>query len=288
MGGGEAAGSSTTLVGAGGGSHHLGTGEPPASQPLKGTTWRSTCLSIACLVRLLHLTNRWLSQGCVRSHNCYLVDSKGFTLANWCKKLSRSALAEAAKFMGTCARLVNLNPRRLQPQPLRYLISPYGLHLIQVGPSTLAVHLWPPEPVEGVPEPPAPEPAAAMLAKNHFHILPSGRAMLLSSDRKVDLGSKRFKRIHIPRSFLLQCFSPPITSSTQVTAHVVIRTQDVAKLPPGAAAAAEAAAVQDPSADKKYIQLQSFECNLVASQPSAGCLTTLMLFSPGGSTSWKQ
>ena len=38
MGGGEAAGSSNTLLGAGGGSHHLGTGDPPASQPLKGTT----------------------------------------------------------------------------------------------------------------------------------------------------------------------------------------------------------------------------------------------------------
>ena len=37
MGGGKAAGSINALVGAGGGSHHLGTGEPPSPQTLKGT-----------------------------------------------------------------------------------------------------------------------------------------------------------------------------------------------------------------------------------------------------------
>ena len=128
---------------------------------------------------------------------------------------------------------------------------------MQVAPSTLAVHLWPPEPV---PEPPASGPAAAMLPKGHFQILPPGNAMLLSSDRKVNVGKRS---VNIPRTFLRKCFSPPITSSTQVTAHVIIRTQDVARLPPLAAAAAESAAALYQSANNHYVQLHPFECNLL-------------------------
>ena len=136
---------------------------------------------------------------------------------------------------------------------------PSCLHLIQVAPSTLAVHLWPPEPVEGIPEPPASEPTAAIIPKGQFHILPPGNAMLLSSDRTVDVGKWQ---VPIPSTFLLQCFSPPITTTTQVTAHVVTRTQDVARLPPDAAAAAESAAAQSQSANNHYSQLQPFECKL--------------------------
>ena len=56
MGGGEAARSSNTLVGAqGGGSHHLGTGEPPASQPLKGTTSGAPHVSLFPTAQNCHL-----------------------------------------------------------------------------------------------------------------------------------------------------------------------------------------------------------------------------------------
>ena len=113
--------------------------------------------------------------------------------------------------------------------------------------------------MEGVPEPPALGPAAAMIPKHHFHILPPGNAMLLSSDRKVNVSGRQ---VCIPRTFVRQCFSPPITSTTQVTAHVVVRTQDVARLPPDAAAAADSAAAQSQSANNHYSQLQPFECNL--------------------------
>ena len=158
------------------------------------------------------------------------------------------------------------------PCPYQYLTFCYGLHRIQVAPSTLVVHVWPPEPVEGVPEPPASEPAAAMLPNQHFRVLPPGNAMLLPSDRKVDAGKFR---IPIPSTFPLQCFSPPITSSTQVTAHVVIRTQDVARLPPDAAAVTESAAVQNQSANNHYLQLQPFQCNLLHPGGRAPSLTKL-------------
>ena len=111
-----------------------------------------------------------------------------------------------------------------------------------------------------MPEPPALGHAAGMLPKGHVYILPSGNVMLLSSDRKVDVG--RHRKIPIPRTFLSQCFSPPITSSTQVTAHVVIRTQDVARLPPDVAAAAESAAAPNHPANNHYLHLHPFECNL--------------------------
>ena len=128
--------------------------------------------------------------------------------------------------------------------------------------------------MEGVQEPPAPDPAAAMIPKHHFHILPPGNAMLLSSGRKVDVGTRR--KVHIPSSFLLKCFNPPITSSIQVTVHVVIRTQDVAALPPDAAAAAGSAAGQNQSGNNHYLQLQPFECKL--QNPGAGRTPDLSRF----------
>ena len=137
------------------------------------------------------------------------------------------------------------------------------MHLFQVAPSTLAVHVWPPEPVEGVPEPLAVASTAAMLPEQQFNTPPPGNAMLLSSGRKLDVGRGGTQaNINIPNSFLSKGFNPPISSGTQVTAHVVIRTQDVARLPPDAAAAAETAASQNQSANNHYVQLQSFECRL--------------------------
>ena len=38
---------------------HHSTGEPASSQPLKGATWHSGCLSIVCLVRCLHFYYMW-------------------------------------------------------------------------------------------------------------------------------------------------------------------------------------------------------------------------------------
>ena len=131
---------------------------------------------------------------------------------------------------------------------------------VQVNSSTLAFHLWPPE---GVPEPPPPtesvadapeELIAAAISKKQLLILSPGNAMLLSPDRKVHLDHYG---IPIPFTFLCTCFSPPITSSTQVTAHVVIRTQDVARLPPDAAAVAH-----KQSATPGFSQLPPFVCTL--------------------------
>ena len=138
---------------------------------------------------------------------------------------------------------------------------------MQVGASTLAVHLWPPEPMKGIPEPPASGPETAMIPKQHIHILPPGNAMLLSSHRTVDIGTRG--EVNIPHTFLRNCFSPAITSSTQVTAHVVIRTQDVARIALHAAAAVESAAAQKQSADNQYLQLCSFECQLRISPGSS-------------------
>ena len=134
------------------------------------------------------------------------------------------------------------------------------LHFVQVDSSTLVLHLWPPE---GLPEPPPPtEPVAdapeellaARIPRGQFLIVSPGNAMLLQPGRKLDVGKWQ---VHPPRTFLLQCFSPPITSSTQVTAHVVIRTQDVARLPPDAAAVA-----QKQSVTGGFSQLPVFECKL--------------------------
>ena len=113
--------------------------------------------------------------------------------------------------------------------------------------------------MDAIPELPASGPAAAMLPSQQLHLLSPGNAMLLSSGRKVDVASRL---INVPLSFLHTCFSPPIISSTQATAHVVIRTQDVTRLPPDAAPAAGYAGTHSQSAENHFLQLHTFECNV--------------------------
>ena len=120
--------------------------------------------------------------------------------------------------------------------------------------------------------------------RGHFHILPPGNAMLLSYDHTVVVGSGG---LCVPRTFLRKCFSPPITSSTQVTVDVVIRTQDVSKLPPDAGFITESAAAE---ANNQYLQLPSFVCkhmflSLLPQPALAGSLTIWMPSSPAEFTS---
>ena len=123
----------------------------------------------------------------------------------------------------------------------------------------------PPPPTEPVADAPE-ELLAARIPNGEFLILSPGNAMLLPTNRRVD---RDHTRIYIPRTFLLRCFSPPITSSTQVTAHVVIRTQDVARLPPDADVA------QKQSATTGCLHLPMFECNLYNTAGITPCLSSI-------------
>ena len=127
--------------------------------------------------------------------------------------------------------------------------------LLQVDDHTVALHLWPPAPIAGVPEPPP---------------LPTSHTMLISNPRQLASGATgSVWNFLLPRSFSYLCFNPPLedgaTYSVKTQVHVC--SKDLTKLPPAVLAEAlQAAMVRNDILDSS--NMPSFSPFSAASAPA--------------------